>query len=160
MYKYERYNFRVLTLLLVIVTIIFFSYQKYIEGTASIVLGILLSISFQGVKIDTAGGRYIKYDRFAFLRIGRWEELPPPSYVTIVRINLSSNRTQALPMVIPEDKKGVKAFKVNLVVEDDVRYITICRGSLEEMKEEALKLGRVMGIRVLDYSTHEKHWIL
>lgn len=160
MYKYERYNFRIFTLLMVLVTIMFFSYQKYIEGVASIALGILLTLSFQGVKIDIAGKRYIKYDRFGFLRIGQWESLPQPSYVTITRINLSSQRTQALPLVMPENKKGARAYKVNLVVEGDLRYITICRGSFEKMKEEALKLGRELEIRVLDYSTHEKQWIL
>jgi hypothetical protein len=49
---------------------------------------------------------------------------------------------------------------VNLVVEGKERYISICRGRLEPMKAEAIRLGKHLGIRVLDYSTHEKKWIL
>jgi len=60
----------------------------------------------------------------------------------------------------PQDKKGARAFKVNLVVEGKMRYISICRGSLENMTKEALRLGEYLQLRVLDYTTHEKKWIL
>lgn len=46
------------------------------------------------------------------------------------------------------------------MVEGDQRYVPVCRGSRKEMREEALKLGQLFGIRVLDYTTHEKKWIL
>jgi hypothetical protein len=159
MYTYEKYNFRIITLILGLMAFIFLVYNEYIGAIVSLALGILLVYSYQGVKIDGENKRFMKYDRFVKFRIGRWETLPKPSYVTLVRINLSSRRTLPAPMVLPEDKKGAKAFKVNLVVEDDMRYISICRGSLEKMKEEALKLGRELEIRVLDYTTHDKHWI-
>ena len=160
MYTYEKYNFRIITLILGLMAFIFLVYNAYIGAIVSLALGILLVYSYQGVKIDGENQRFMRYDRFVKFRIGRWETLPKPSYVTLVRINLSSRRTLPAPMVMPENKKGAKAFKVNLVVEDDMRYITICRGSLEKMREEALKLGRELGIRVLDYTTHDKHWIL
>jgi hypothetical protein len=160
MYIYEKYNFRIITLLLGLMACVFLVYQEYTGAIISLALGVLLIFSYQGVTIDMQNRRYMKYDRFMKFRIGRWETLPKPSYVTLVRINLSSRRTLPSPMVLPEDKKGSKAFKVNLVVEDDMRYIPICRGPLEKMKEEALKLGRVLGIRVLDYTTHDKKWIL
>jgi len=80
--------------------------------------------------------------------------------VTIVRINLSSSRNLPAPMVLPDDKKGAKSFKVNLVVEGKERYINICRGAKEVMTEEALKLGTHLGLRVLDFTTSEKKWIL
>jgi hypothetical protein len=160
MYTYERYNFRMVTPLLALMAIAFLVYKEYIGAGSSVALGILLVYSFQGVKIDKLGKRFIRYDRFIGFRIGRWETLPQPSYVTLVRINLSSRRTLPAPMLMPETKKGAKAFKVNLVVEDERRYIPICRGSLEKMREEAIKLGSALDIRVLDYSTHEKKWIL
>jgi hypothetical protein len=159
MYTHEKYNFRMVTLLLGLMAIIFLVYEAYIGGVVSIVLAGLLSNSFQGVKIDGKGRRFIRYDRFLRLRIGKWEPLPEPSYVTLVRINLSSRRTLPGPLVMPENKRGAKAFKVNLVVEDDRRYIPVCRGGLDKMKEEALALGEELDIRVLDYTTHEKKWI-
>ena len=80
--------------------------------------------------------------------------------MTIVRIKLSSRRTAPSPIVAPEDKKGARAFKVNLVVEGNQRYVPICNGSLDKMTDEALRLGKYLKLRVLDYTTHEKKWLL
>jgi hypothetical protein len=160
MYTYERYNFRIITLLLVILVIVFLVYATYLGAIISAALGVLLSFSYQGTKIDGENKRFIRYDRFLMITIGRWESLPTPSYVTIVRINLSSERTVPGPLVMPENKKGAKAYKVNLVVEHEMRYIPVCRGPIDKMKEEAIRLGKTLGIRVLDFTTHEKHWIL
>jgi hypothetical protein len=159
-YRYEKYVFRVVTPLMALATIIFLIYAAYLGAAITFVLGILFVFSYQGVVIDAGDKRYMKYDRFLSFKIGSWEELPTPSYVTVVRINLSSRRTAPSPIVVPQDKQGARAFKVNLVVEGDKRFISICRGSRELMKEEALRLGEHLGIRVLDYTTSEKKWIL
>jgi len=140
--------------------IILLANGENIGGAVAIFIGILSSFSYQGILIDQENRRYLKYDRFLWIKIGKWEPLSTPSYVTIVRINLSSRRTLPAPMVLPESGKSAKSFKVNLVVEGESRYIDICRGSLEKMVREALRLGKHLQIRVLDYSTHEKKWIL
>lgn len=160
MYTYEKYYFRMFSLLMVLMTLIFVFNTEYIGGSISFGLGVLLSFSYQGVKIDTDNKRYLKYDRFAWFSIGKWQPLSPPSYVTIVRINLSSQRNMPSPLALPDDRKGAKSYKVNLVVEGDERYVHICRGPLETMTKEALKLGEHLGIHVLDFSTPEKKWIL
>lgn len=160
MYTYEHYNFRVLTLLLGLMAFMFLMYAEYLGASISLVLGVVFSFSYTGVSIDTKKQRYIKYDRFTKLRIGRWEALPKPSYVTLVRIKLSNVRSMASPMVTPEPGKRARAYKVNLVVEGDKRFIAICRGQREKMTQEALKLGKELDIRVLDYTTREKKWIL
>ena len=160
MYNYEHYNFRVLTLLLGLMAFTFLMYAEYIGASISLVLGILFTISYTGISIDTAQQRYKKYDRFVKFKLGRWEALPKPSYVTLVRIKLSNARSMASPMVTPEPGKRARSYKVNLVVEGDKRFIAICRGPREKMTQEALKLGRALDIRVLDYTTHEKKWIL
>ena len=159
-YKYEKYSFKIVTLLLALVTIAFLVNGVYIGGSICFVVGALMAFSYQGVIIDMAGQRYMKYDRFLSFKIGGWKSLPTPSYVTVVRINLSSNRTGPTPIVVPQDKKGARAFKVNLVVEGKMRFISICRGSREKMTREAISLGEHLQIRVLDYTTHEKKWIL
>ena len=160
MYIYEKYNFRIFPLVFGVMAFIFAVYAEFIGASISLVLGILLSFSYQGIKIDSEKWHYLKYDRFLWFEIGHWEPMSTPSYVTIVRINLSSRRTSASPIVMPEDKKESRAYKVNLVVEGDERYVSICRGSLEKMTAEALRLGKTLNLRVLDYSTHEKKWLL
>ncbi len=160
MYTYEKYYFRLFSPLLGLMALIFFLYGELAGGFISTALGILVSFSYQGTEIDPARHRYRKYDRFLWLKIGRWEALSTPSYVTIVRINLSSSRSLPSPLALPDNRKMAKSYKINLVVEGRERYMTICRGRLEPMKQEALRLGEFLGIRVLDYSTHEKKWIL
>lgn len=146
--------------MLVIMVVMFSAYAKYTGALIAGALAALLVFSYQGIRIDGSKRRYMKYDRFLWIHIGRWEDLPPPSYVTLVRINLSSMRNLPSPLVLPDNKKGAKAYKVNLVVDHDMRYISVCKGSLDKMKEEALALGKALNVRVLDYSTHDKHWIL
>ncbi len=159
LYKYERYNFRMFTPLMLLMTLIFAIYAQYLGASIAFVLGVLLVFSYQGTLIDADRKRYQKYDRFLSLKVGRWESLSTPSYVTIVRINLSSRRTAPSPIVVPQDKKGARAYKVNLVVDGDERFVSICRGTRASMVEEALKLGAYLDVRVLDYTTHEKKWI-
>ncbi len=159
-YSYEKYSFKVITPLMALMTIAFLVNGVYIGGAITFVLGVLFAFSYQGVIIDPLEKKYIRYDRFLSFKIGAWKPLPKASYVTLVRINVSSNRSGPTPMVAPQDKKGARAFKVNLVVEGSQRYVSVCRGSLEKMTEEALRLGEHLQIRVLDFSTHEKKWIL
>lgn len=159
MYSYEKYHFRIFTLLMAVVAFSLLVYAEYVAGAAVMLAGVMLSFSYQGVKIDTANRRYLKYDRFMWLRIGRWEPMPEPSYVTVVRINLSSRRTLPTPLEPPEERKAVRTYKVNLVVEGEERFISICRGPLNEMISEALRLGKHLNLKVLDFSTHEKKWI-
>jgi hypothetical protein len=159
-YRYEKYSFKIVTPLMALISIAFFVNGAYIGGSIFFVVGVLMAFSYQGVIIDMAGQRYMKYDRFLSFKIGGWKALPSPSYVTVVRINLSSRRTGPTPIVVPQDKKGARAFKVNLVVEGKTRFISICRGSLEKMTQEAIRLGEHLHLRVLDYTTHEKKWIL
>ena len=159
-YQYEKYQFRVITPLLALIGLTFLFNGVYIVASVFFVLTGLSAFSYQGVIIDAEGLRYIKYDRFLKFRIGSWKTLSTPSYVTIVRIKLSNRRTAPSAIVTPEDKEGARAFKVNLVVEGDDRYISICHGPLEKMTGEALSMGKNLQLRVLDYTTHEKKWIL
>jgi len=159
-YRYEKYSFRMITPLLALIAFVFLGNGAYVGASVIFILGGLMAISYQGVIIDMSKQQYMRYDRFLNFKLGGWKTLGVPTYVTVVRINLSSNRLGPSPMVGPEDRKGARAFKVNLVVEGDERYISICRGTLDKMIEEALRLGRFLQVRVLDYTTHDKKWIL
>jgi hypothetical protein len=159
-YRYETYSFKIITPLIALISLAFLLNGAFIAGSILMLIAALSAISFRGVIIDRENQKYMKYDRFLNVRIGKWDSLSKPSYVTVVRINLSDRRIGPAPMVMPEDKKGAKAYKVNLVVEGDERYIPVCRGPLEKMTREALRLGEHLHVRVLDYSTHEKKWIL
>ena len=102
------------TLLMALVTFIFLVNSFYIGGAVSLTLGVLLSISYQGTKIDPEKQLYLKYDRFLWIKIGSWKSFSKPKYVTIARINLSSFRNLPTPLVLPDDRKKARAYKVNL----------------------------------------------
>ena len=159
-YQYEKYSFKIITPLIGLISLAFLLNGSFVAGAIILAIGCLSAFSYQGVIIDQAGHRYLKYDRFLKMKIGSWEALPDPSYVTVVRINLSNRRIGPAPMVMPEDQKAAKAYKVNLVVAGDQRYIPVCRGPRDKMTSEALRLGEHLKLRVLDYTTHEKKWIL
>ena len=159
-YQYEKYSFKIITPLIGLISLAFLLNGSYIAGSIILVIGCLSAFSYQGVIIDQSRHQYLKYDRFLKIRIGTWEPLSDPSYVTVVRINLTNRRIGPAPMVMPEDQKAAKAYKVNLVVAGDQRYVPVCRGPRDKMTSEALRLGEHLKLRVLDYTTHEKKWIL
>ena len=159
-YQYEKYNFRIISPLFALIALTFLFNGEYIVASICFVLAGLLVFSYQGVIIDPGEMRYMKYDRFLKFRIGSWKDLSKPSYVTIVRIKLSNRRNAPSPIVAPQDKKSARTYKVNLVVEGDERFIAICHGSLENMTREALRMGEHLQVRVLEFTTHEKKWIL
>lgn len=159
-YRYEKYSFKVVTPLMALIGAALLANGVYIAGGIVLVLGGLFAFSYQGVIIDPEKHEYMAYDRFLKFNIGGWKKYSTPSYVTIVRINLSSRRSAASPIVVPQDKQGARAFKVNLVVEGNERFIPVCKGSKDKMTAEAIRLGKHLDLRVLDFTTHEKKWIL
>ncbi len=101
MYIYEKYNFRIFTLALALLAFIFLVYSEFIGASVSLFLGILISFSYCGTLIDEKKLRYMKYDRFLWVKIGHWESMSTPSYVTVVRVNVSSLRTLPSPLALP-----------------------------------------------------------
>ena len=161
MYIYEKYNFRVIFLISALFCVILMVVGQYWLTIPPGIVAILTAFSKTGIHIDPENKRYRQYDSFAGFYLGRWKRLPGPRYVSLVRVILSARRSQPTAVVMPDDKQGVKSYRVNLVVDDDdLRVIPVCRGSLEKMKEEALKLGKKLDLRVLDISTSEKKWML
>ena len=160
MYVYEKYNFRVISLLMALLCIPLVIYKEYVLAVIPGLIALLTSSSKTGIHIDKEKKRYRKYDRFSGIYFGRWKMLPRPEYVTLVRVILSTRRKQPTPMIVPEYTKGATSYRVNLVVDDEDRFIPVCRGNLDDMTREALELGKILGIRVLDFSTAQKKWIL
>ena len=77
----------------------------------------------------------------------------------MVRIKLSSARVAPLPFLVLPQGKSASSCKMNLVVDGPERYYSLTYGQRHVMMEEALKIARLLGVKVLDYTTHEKQWI-
>ncbi|MCK4990690.1 MAG: hypothetical protein KAS29_09395, partial [Bacteroidales bacterium] len=69
-YKYEKYSFKIVSPLMALISIAFLVNGAYIGGSICFVVGVLAVFTYQGVIIDKAAQRYMKYDRFLSFKIG------------------------------------------------------------------------------------------
>jgi len=159
MYSRETYRFNFLAPLFVLAGAIFAVYSEFIPAAIAFFFGIVFLISFQGIRIDTGKMKMQKFNRILWIRFGKWVPLQPVQYLTINRYNIRGS--QAAFLTGSDVGSTVyKAYKVNMVFEGKNMYVSLMKGGKEKMIEEAIKLGRMMNCRVLDYSSHEKKWIL
>ncbi|MDX1314868.1 MAG: hypothetical protein R3356_05145, partial [Eudoraea sp.] len=159
MYTYEKFNVRLMPWFLLLLGIVFTLTGQYIEAAIFGTPGGLFAISFKGFKIDAVNKRIRHYDRFLWFYFGRWQYYPEPMYVTVVSIKLGAKRNAPIAFVVPEGGKASQAYKMNLVVDGKQRYIALTRGSRSKLIEEAMKIGELLDIRVLDYTCHDKKWL-
>ncbi|MFC2129349.1 hypothetical protein ACFLQX_01070 [Bacteroidota bacterium] len=144
---------------LLLLGIVFTFQEMYIEAAVFGTPGGLFAISFKGFKIDSINRRIKHYDRFLWFYFGRWHDYPQPLYVTVVSVKLGSKRNAPIAFVLPESGKAAQSYKMNLVVEGKQRYIPLTRGNRSKLIEEALKIGQLLNIRVLDYTSPDKKWL-
>ena len=159
MYTYEKFNLRLFPWFLLLVSIYLSISGNYIEAGIFATPGGIFAISFKGFKIDPENKRIRHYDRFLWFYFGKWIEYPKPQYVTVASIKLGVKRNLPLAIISPQSGKSAQSYKMNLVVEGKLRFIPLTRGNREKLIEEALIIGRLLGIRVLDYTSHEKQWL-
>lgn len=130
----------------------------YLEAAIFGTPGGLFIISFKGFKIDAEKGMIKQYDRFLWFYFGKWKPFSPPQYVTVVSVKLSAKRN-SIAIVAPVGGKPSQTYKMNLVVEGKERFIPLTRGNRRKLLEEAMTIGKLLDIRVLDYTSHEKQWL-
>jgi hypothetical protein len=159
MYTYEKFNIRLMAWFLLLLGVIFTFSGMYTEAAIFGTPGGLFAISFKGFKIDAGKMRIRHYDRFLWFYFGRWQSYPEPQYVTVVSIKLSGKRNAPIAFIIPEGGKASQSYKMNLIVEGKQRFIPLTRGNREKLLEEAMIIGKLLDIRVLDYTSHEKQWL-
>lgn len=159
MYIHENYKFNFIAPLLFLLGTIFTVYGEYITGALGFFFGILFLFSFEGVRINLEARRMQKYQKIMWIRFGKWIVVPPVQYVTVNRYNIRGS--QATFLAGSDAGSSVyKSYKINLVLEGKNQYITLMRGKQEKMLKESVKIGQFLNCRVLDYSTHEKQWLL
>jgi hypothetical protein len=90
---------------------------------------------------------------------GKWKDLPAVKYISVVRVNESSKGYQVSSRMFVESSKGEKAFNLNLIVDDKIRFITLSRMKKEIGLKTAMEIGNLFDLKVLDLSTPEKKWI-
>jgi len=159
MYIHENYRFNFLSPLFILAGAIFAVYDTLIPAGIAFFFGAIFLVSFQGIRIDVKNMKMQKYNRILWVRFGNWIPLKPVQYLTVNRYNIRGSQAGFLESSGP-GSSVYKGYKVNMVFEGKNTYVSLMKGSREKMTEEAVRLGKMMNCRVLDYSTHEKQWIL
>ena len=159
MYIHESYKFNFFSPLFLLLGSIFAVYEEFIPAGIFFLLGILFLISFQGIRIDIEGMRMQKFNKILWIRFGKWIPVQPVQYLTINRYNIRGSQSNFLTGS-DSGSSVYKAYKVNMVFEGKNLYISLMRGKREKMVSEAIMLVTLINCRVLDYSTHEKKWLL
>ena len=123
------------------------------EEAFALWLGALSAFSFQGVLIDSAGKRYLKYDRFLKLKIGRWTS-SSNSLLCDHRANQSEQQAHRSLThgSCRRIKKGPGPLRLTWWWREMNATSAICRGSLETMTEEATPPGQA--------SADSESWII
>lgn len=112
-----------------------------------------------GFEIDQTNNKY-RFISISFgLTSGKWKELPPVKYISVVRVLETTKGFQPSSAMPVEQHKGEKAFNLNLIVDDSSRYITLYKLKKDIALKTALEIGNMFNYKVLDVTTQEKIWI-
>lgn len=157
-YKYKEpikiFNFvRVISILFSIISIIF------IQIPFGIFILLVTFVSYFitfGFEINTSKNKYRKALSIFGLFIGIWKKLPQVEYVSIVGIYITG---RVIPGSMLERGTGVKEYNINLIVDDNIRYINIITLEENEAFKVGIEIGDALDLKVLDYTSSEEKWL-
>lgn len=157
-YKYKDaikiFNFvRVLSIVFSIVSMIFI---QVAFGLFILLLTIGSYFITTGFEINTSKNKYRYAISIFGLFIGIWKKLPQVEYVSIVGIHTTG---RVIPGRMLEQGMGVVDYNINLIVDDNIRYINIITLEKEEALKVGLDIGETLDLKVLDYTSSDEKWI-
>ncbi len=106
------------------------------------------------IEIDTKRNRFRNHVTILGVSIAKWQSLSEVKYISVVRY-LGSVRVSQYRIKHNYHHK----YKLNLVVDDQQRIIKVKTLGKEEALSETINIGRVLNLRVLNCTTHERKWI-
>lgn len=145
-----------------IIDIVLWSMQLYALGAVASVLTIVISIQPSGFIFDKENNRVKIVKGYLSLRSGKWKKLPEIKYVSLLRVKHIDNLHQTNPTLYSPKTTRSSNYMVNLIIKETwqrERPVRLMKTSKETAITEGLKLAEYLDLRVLDQTTHEKHWI-
>lgn len=133
---------------------------NFVFGIVSILITIGILRIKSGVEIDLDNNRMRDYISFLGIELGNWTTIPNLKYISIVRVKLKRKSFKVSAITFGQSSSNKLMYNVNLITEDKrKRYIKILSAKKEESIKTALKIGELLDLKVLDYSTIDKKWI-
>jgi hypothetical protein len=152
----------ILLFLLLIIDMMLWSFTFYLLAIFATFLTFAILIQPTGYIIDKDKKRIKIINGFISHRIGKWKKLPEVKYVSLLRVKHIDNLHQTNPALYNPKTTHSSNYLVNLVIKENwqkERPVKLISTSKENAIHEGLKLGEYLGLKVLDQTTHEKHWI-
>ncbi len=113
-----------------------------------------------GLEIDNKAGRMRNYINLFGVEVGGWRKTPELSYISVVRVKLKRKSFQASSDMYVQTSSNKVKYNVNLITEDRrQRFIKILTAEKNKCIDEALKIGDILDLKVLDYTTPNEKWI-
>lgn len=147
--------------LLLVVTGDMFAWINHIYILAGLVMLVSFLILFRtsGFIVDKEQKKVKRISGYFGLKMGRWYKLPEIKYVSLLRIKQASYSSYGNSVV----KNSPKSFgyQVNLIVRvhKEDRVFRLMTTNVDQALEEGKKLGKYLDIKVLDSTSHKRHWI-
>lgn len=111
-----------------------------------------------GFEINKSTRKFRKIVSAFGFSAGKWKELPTVNYVTVVAVRITRKNLHITGTFVEIDN-GDKDFIVNLIVNDNTKYITLFSLDKEPAIKLALEIGEFLNTKVLDFTTPDEKWI-
>jgi hypothetical protein len=123
---------------------------KWMGGIAALIIGLVLSISREGIEIDKAGGRYKEWNRWFGIRIGAWKPLDVIESVSVV---LETDTGKFIPVTEKSAAETEDYYQVFLLNENHLYKVFVCHSRKKaESEAMAANLANWLGVPVKTYS--------
>lgn len=144
---------------LIVGLLIFFAINDYF-GLTIMLISSIFTLTSSGKEIDTIGLRTRNFTSLGNLFYGKWEKLPQIKYIAVVRMLQGKKSFHASSVSIIQVPTDQYVYQLNFVVDVEKKeIIKLCEGEMTATIGQALQLGEMMNLRVLDFSTPDHKWI-
>lgn len=147
--------------LLLVITVNMFFYIYLPLAFAELFSIVVFFVLFKttGFILDKESSKVKMISGYAGIKMGKWYRLPQMQYVSLLRIKQASNSGSGSAIV--KNSRGSYGYQVNLIVQvhKEKRPFKLMTTNVKRAKEEGVKLGEFLNLKVLDSTTHNRQWI-
>lgn len=139
--------------------LLYFAINPYV-GLLIMLISAIYSLTSTGKEIDTNNKCFRDYRKLGSFTYGKWENLPQIQYIAVVRMLQGKKTFHASSVSIVQTATDEYVYVLNLVLNAEKNEtMKLYEGSLQASVGLALKLGEMMKLRVLDFTTPDHKWI-
>lgn len=146
-------------LLLLIGLALFYLVNQYIGLTVLFTAGIF-SLTTVGKEIDPKKRRMRDFTALGNLSTGKWINLPKIEYIAVVRMIKGKKSFHASSATIVQVPSNEYIYQINFVIDPQKQnVIKVFSNESISTLNQAIELGKMMNLKILDFTTPQHKWI-